>query len=1121
MNARKRSALLTVSALVLCAIVVIGIVVMVRSQQARHGVDSAESVGSRQAPGGDEQLRNAGSASGLAPDVDGTDGGATASGTVRARTGYSIAGRVVYEDGKGVAGAEVLVCHELSYATYSHPVAKKVTTDDAGHFLAEDVPREHLFLTASKENYCFFIPGPEINRGPLIAYPVYCRPERDSVTGLRLVLRPGGVLAGVVVDSEGQPVPEAIVTVGGGWHLATRMTVDDEGRFRASSLVPGEYRVGAAAEGFLTTSSDDLVRTNQENLVLRLERGRLVEGTVVSAESGEPVPGAKVVASADRSYAGPQGTFPVTVQVSSAVTDAAGHFRILICPNEETTLVASWEDWFSEEGEIVRVDDGGYAGPVTIELVQWCTVSGIVLEEATDKPLAGVRLFASSHPRAVPDTVSGQDGRFTIKGLSPGRTYLMPLSRQYKFVDPDTHLGTKGLFVSAPSSGLEVRLTREVEVSGTVVNEEGRPVSGATVIPRLQDGEWSNEGEGSTSDGDGRFVVREEYWGRISGLLVTHPEYAHKFIEIDPEELARSEQEVRVVLDRGGSISGSARDSSGDPRPGVSVKLVLLGDPLTSTDDSLELKSTVTDKEGHYSFAGVAEGSYRVEATFGERTAGQSRQVTMTAANSIEGVDLVVPVAGHIAGRVQDDLGRPLGGMWLRIEGVGWPELSVTTGPDGAYHFDDLVEGAEYELTLDPYVDLRPRYKYLEPRTVTASADDVDFVVEPIEFGSIRGFVYRGADGSPVTRFYLTVSPAKDGDQTPARMPQRDKECRSEDGSFRCTDLAPGSYRILVVPPGLPDVVLEPVEVTAGAETVRDIYVDEGGLIRGKVVDEAGLPVVGAGVKARDFGSIGGRDRKYTLSDYYGRESETDDSGEFELPHLTSGKASFRVTHPEYATLEMEETVAEGETTDVGVLQLEKGALIHGYFKDLDGRLRDRMVLELTSVDRRYRASTQTDANGMYRFEHVTHGTHFLATRYMDGCLKVEIDGETDKEVNLDFTEAGTVSGKVVVPPSEDRSKLVISLRVEYETPSPPSGRRRQVEFQADEPFEIDGLLPGKYKLVLTAYRSSDNGKRTRLEVKTEPEEIVVEISAKEHVKQEVRVTDFEERAGQPGSRTQ
>ena len=60
--------------------------------------------------------------------------------------------------------------------------------------------------------------------------------------------------------------------------------------------------------------------------------------------------------------------------------------------------------------------------------------------------------------------------------------------------------------------------------------------------------------------------------------------------------------------------------------------------------------------------------------------------------------------------------------------------------------------------------------------------------------------------------------------------------------------------------------------------------------------------------------------------------------------------------------------------------------------------------------------------------------------------------------------------------------------------------------------FEAQGVFPGKYALRLDAYRKNSDGLRNYLTVTTDPREIIIEISAKERVTQDITITKIEER---------
>lgn len=81
----------------------------------------------------------------------------------------------------------------------------------------------------------------------------------------------GGAVAGVVIDVTGGPVPGAVVTV---LHTETsafrRATSDQSGRYRFTSLPPGDYRLDVAVAGF-ATHTEHLRITVGQIIPLRIE----------------------------------------------------------------------------------------------------------------------------------------------------------------------------------------------------------------------------------------------------------------------------------------------------------------------------------------------------------------------------------------------------------------------------------------------------------------------------------------------------------------------------------------------------------------------------------------------------------------------------------------------------------------------------------------------------------------------------------------------------------------------------------------------------------------------------------------------------------------------------------
>ena len=135
-----------------------------------------------------------------------------------------------------------------------------------------------------------------------------------------------------------------------------------------------------------------------------------VKGRVVD-EAGKPVPGATVVAAADR-------------EVFRTEADDAGRFRLRALPEGPAFLSAqlqSGRDRLSSDVQAVELEDGRGAGPIELRLQTNRTFSGVVTAQNGPVAAAALTLYAQ-RPRlpAVTTARTGVDGSFEAQ--IPGRT---------------------------------------------------------------------------------------------------------------------------------------------------------------------------------------------------------------------------------------------------------------------------------------------------------------------------------------------------------------------------------------------------------------------------------------------------------------------------------------------------------------------------------------------------------------------------------------------------------------------------------------------------------------------------------------------------------------------------
>ena len=187
-------------------------------------------------------------------------------------------------------------------------------------------------------------------------------------------------------------------------------------------------------------------------------------------------------------------------------------------------------------------------------------------------------------------------------------------------------------------------------------------------------------------------------------------------------------------------------------------------------------------------------------------------------------------------------------------------------------------------------------------------------------------------------------------------------------------------------------------------------------------------------------------------------------------------------------------------------LKLERGSVVYGWVKDADEELQGDVGVSLSGQESKY---TRTDYRGRYRFEHVPVGTYRLRISYLDARLpNFEVKSGEDAEINIDFAEAGTISGTIHAPAEGDE----VSFRAILEGRDKSAGVSRRVKLQGENAFKFEGVFPGKYVLHLGTCWKNREGQRSYLTATTDPSEIIVEVKPKENVTQDITITKIEER---------
>jgi protocatechuate 3,4-dioxygenase beta subunit len=498
--------------------------------------------------------------------------------------------------------------------------------------------------------------------------------DAERKAGVEIVLAAGMAVAGLVLDPAGAPVAGARVTSSRYREPSPEDDLDEirraamlemyeerqdkgvitdaEGRFRLTGLEAGPYDLIAAKQGFVNGVTK--AEAGAEDVVLRLGEGLSIQGRVVEAGTGKPVPGVTVQiarqtldggAPADGAPVpldGGAGNVIVTVngrmwrrgENATATTAVDGAFLLggLKPGSYDLQVSDPGEAWAPKRLAGVRSGAKG----VVLETVMGLAISGRV-EDAGGQPLETRGLEVSLEPLSNASSgVSGQSeevgraGEFSFKSLPPGRYRISAGSHAWS--DEKGVYVVRAVEADAGRADVVIPLSRGKPISGRVLMGDGTPPKDRWVFLNLQpasgaDPAVRSELQGINEDGafttdplpDGTpydIVAKDEEAGTVAAVRGVLP----------------GSQGVVLRLEKGGTIRGKVLDPEGKPLPGATVW-------ARGAKSREEQARGATDAEGAFSLEGLAPGSYRLYAS---ADAGNLAPVEPEAAVAAGAADAVV-----------------------------------------------------------------------------------------------------------------------------------------------------------------------------------------------------------------------------------------------------------------------------------------------------------------------------------------------------------------------------------------------------------------------------------------------------------------------------------------------
>lgn len=469
-------------------------------------------------------------------------------GVLALRPGASVIGRVITETGAPAGSVRVELAPEL-LGTIDNPstgqrlqaLSLETRTDDRGFFQFRGVAPGTYATTASS-------PG----MAPARVSPVHVREGLEAEMIDPLVLARPVTLAvdlSPPLDPYGSPWSVQLfkeVNPGGGSTLAGKGQADREGRWLQKGLAPGRYRIAVLGD-LESRWAHQVIEVFPGDVPVPLEipvveiRGRLTLGD--SPLAGTLWFGGKSGARRIRFDADEEGEF-------AGFLPEEGIWPVQLVNESEGLLLAL-------EPVEVRVPRGKRVADIEIQVPD-TTLEGEVVDES-GRPLPGALIHLTG-ARKSSEAVTGDEGKFRIRGISPGSVVV-----EAEEGDRSTGPVLATIHEESESPWLRLVLRSSLEVQGRVVSAAG-PVPGAEVMawPAMGQVAFATS-QYAVSGPDGGFSLHFPSQTRALTLFVFAPGHAFRMTQV-PVEPGRP-LEIPVQDTGGTLVLDLPRGSESGPPP--------------------------------------------------------------------------------------------------------------------------------------------------------------------------------------------------------------------------------------------------------------------------------------------------------------------------------------------------------------------------------------------------------------------------------------------------------------------------------------------------------------------------------------------------------------------------
>jgi hypothetical protein len=464
------------------------------------------------------------------------------------------------------------------------PKRVEITADELGHFTFSGVAPGNYAVGAHRDGYTPSLHGPTHATRELVTVK-----ENGQVGGIDIRMPPCGVIAGKVVNENGEPVQNvemvALRYYYGAWMWRPPVAPDtplkaytnDLGEFRIANLAEGSYIVRAAAppQARARKAAPSYPAQFYPNaLSPEAAQPIAVTGAAVSQAQFtlQPGPAYHISGTIDSHGASQEFCFGLApkrynsslAQVIGRVVRCCGNgaFTIDDVPPGSYVLSAVACHASPRLGAVQAIEVGGNVEGLNVELTSGRPVSGVVKSEGVD--VSGIQLALYSPELLlgfVPRTAIGTDGSFVFDHVLPRHHIVgfsgLPAGAYVKSVKYDGREVPSSGFEIAGDAAIEITLARQgaARLAGSVLDKSGNPAPYAMVMALPADDGPAESARDLMADEKGNFTFSALRPGAYKVLAWEVRYNAYGVVSADPALPMLFETNARTVTLSAGAPS--------------------------------------------------------------------------------------------------------------------------------------------------------------------------------------------------------------------------------------------------------------------------------------------------------------------------------------------------------------------------------------------------------------------------------------------------------------------------------------------------------------------------------------------------------------------------------------